>query len=790
MDEYLYMKNKNIDWEDELEAEERSSDNRGVQRFIGRILANWYWFVLCGLIGFSVAFLRVRYTVPTYKIQAKLLVSDDKKGSGASAADALGELSGLMGTKSSVDNEVEVLKTRDLIHEVVLVEKAYITFSKMGTVHAVPVSELPYTITLLTNPDSIEAHFVCNIEPINDSTAELVINGSKLSITFGRDFRIPGIGTLNIMNQGNLEEGYGFTIVPPKRKASELLQALSVSVTNKSVSTIDLVLDHQLPKIGEKLLNSLIARHVERNLNDKNVVADSTLSFINARLVKITDELAGVEDNISGYKQRTQLADISEQSRILLETSAENTKSLAASQTQLDILDAVGTYLKDEDNPRVVPSSVIPNDMVFNNLVERYNELVLQRERLLLANTENNPLVENVTGQIKNLREDMINNVANTRRQLHYSKQSQVQLSNRISAQIERVPTIERGYIDLARLQQIKQEQYIFLQQKWEETAISRTANVSNSKVIDSPKADENPFLPQKGLIYVIGLALGLLLPLLLIYIQQLLNVKIQSVDDIDTYSNLPILGLIAHSAEEDQVVVTKTSRSAIAEQFRALRTNLDFALQGGKTVLFTSSMAGEGKSFVALNIAVSLALLDKKVLLMELDLRKPSVTSKLGLAAGKGFSHFVVKPEMKWEEIIMKSGAHELVDLIQAGAIPPNPAELLVHPRTANLMNELKEKYDYILIDAPPVGMVTDAQLLAKYADACLYLVRQGRTYKEQLRIPNDLQAKGKIKPIHLIVNDVKISSGYYSNYGYGYGYGDYAQEQKAVGWWKFWAK
>jgi len=330
----------------------------------------------------------------------------------------------------------------------------------------------------------------------------------------------------------------------------------------------------------------------------------------------------------------------------------------------------------------------------------------------------------------------------------------------------------------LARLQQIKQAQYIFLQEKWEENAIARTANVSNSKLIDSPKAEEFPISPKKKMILALGLILGLAVPFAIIYLLDLLNVKVENLTDVKNVSNLPVLGMISHSNVNEQVVVTKSSRSAIAEQFRAMRTNLEFALNGGKTILFTSSMSGEGKSYVALNLAVSLALLDKKVLIMELDLRKPSITAKLGLAQGKGFSHYIVRPEMPAQDIIIPSGVHEHVHLVQAGAIPPNPAELLVSERANMLMKELKESYDYIIIDAPPVGLVTDAQLLSRYADACLYLVRQGFTYKEQLHLPTDLVAQNKINNIQLVINDVVAKGGYYGNYGYGYGYGDYGQE------------
>ncbi len=778
------------DWNDEFEFEDRQSDNKELMRFVGQVLSNWYWFFLCGILGILLAFFYLRYTVPVYTVEAKLLVSDDKKGGSSLEGSLMGDLSGLMGAKSSVDNEVEVLLTHDLMREMVYADSSYISYFAEGTFKARSVYSAPFEVSILSDPDSIRE--IISLGIAQDEGGQLVLTNpdTTFQVAIGKPFTIDEVGLLQINNIGQIlkEQPYGFTIRPVGKVVAGLMQALSVSVTNKNVSTIDLVLKSSLPKRGEEQLQMLIQKYVQRNLDDKNVIADSTLSFINARLTAITQELAGVEDRISGYKQRTQLADMTEQSRILLENSASYTKSLAEIDVQLSSLDAMSNYLRDVNNPRVVPASVVLQDAAFNALINRYNELVLQRERLLLANTEDNPLVKNITVQIAGVREDMISSLASTKRNLELSRSKQAQMSNQLTSQIQRVPTIERGYIDLARLQQIKQAQYIFLQEKWEETAIGRTANVSNSKVIDAPRSSEEPISPKTKIIYILGLFAGLLLPFGILYIKGLLNVRVMSMDDIERGNKLPILGTVTHSDEQGQVVITKTSRSPIAEQFRAIRTNLEFALQGKKTILFTSSMSGEGKSYVALNLAVSLALLGKKVLIMELDLRKPSITTKLNLSAGKGFSHYVVRPEMRLEDVLTPSGVHEHVDLIQAGAIPPNPAELLVSARAEQLMQTVKEHYDYVLMDAPPVGMVTDAQLLNRYADVCLYLVRHGHTFKEQLRIPNDLVSKERISPIQLIVNDVKATGSYYSNYGYGYGYGygEYGQEDKSKKWWQ----
>lgn len=777
--------NKKIDWEEEFEFEEAKADNKDLQRFIGRVLANWYWFVACALVGIAVAFVYLRYTIPVYKISAKLIVEDDKKGGGMMGASALGELSGMMGAKNSVDNEVEILRTTDLMHNMVLQEKAYISYYRKGNVKDMPVFRAPFRLILITNPEDIQVPFKLSLKS-NKGQLQLSNSDTSFNIAYNKAFTLPDVGTVEVQSNplfiGDAADEFGFSIAPVKKVVASLMASFSAEVTNKLVSTIDLSLDNTVRQRGEQLLGALIQVYIRQNLHDKNVVADSTLSFINSRLEKIKNELAGVEDKISGYKQSTKLADISQQSRILLESSAGYTKSVAEVETQLAMLDALSDYLKDSQNPRVVPSAVMPSDVGFNALVAKYNELVLQRERLLMANTEENPVVQNVTSQIAGLRSDMIANLKSTRRNLEFLRSSESQLARTVNTQIQQVPTIERGYIDLARLQQIKQAQYIFLQEKWEETAIGRTANVSNAKIIDTPKAGDEPISPKKKMIYALGLILGLAIPFAILYIKDLLNVRVRGLDDVKRLSSLPILGTISRVAEEKgAVVVSKSSRSPISEQFRAMRTNLEFSLRGGNTILMTSSMSQEGKSFVALNLAMTLSLLDKKVLLMELDLRKPSLTTKLGMESHKGFSHYIVRPDMTIEDIIIPTSVHEGVDMIQAGAIPPNPAELLIHPRAVALLEELKQRYDYVIIDAPPVGLVTDAQLLSRYADVCLYLVRQDFTYKEQLQIPNELMRRGQIKHIELVVNDVFAKSGYYGNYGYGYGYGygDYGQEE-----------
>ncbi len=785
------MRNNDTDWEeDRLNS---GSENKNLVRFLARLISNWYWFILCIVLGLSVAHLNIRYSIPSYNINAKILIADNGASNGMAAA--FGELPGISSTNYSVENEVEILQTGDLMRQVVLVDKAYISFFFEGNIQRSPILETPFKVDLLNDPDSILKSQEFKIKALKGNNLELTNADTLIRVLSGRPFYLVGVGKVMFtkLQESYVDDGnYGVRFSTVKQAIAHKSGAISVGVTNKNVSTISLTLVDQLPKRGESFLNSFIVKYMERDLNDKNIVADSTLSFISSRLSKITEELAGVEDKLTGYKRNNQLFDLSEQGKTFLQNSTIYTNSLAEIETKLAAIDDVAAYLSDTNNPRVVPSMTLFEDVAFAGLVNSYNSLVLQRERLLMGNTLENPLVKNINAQLASVREDMISYLDNARQQIELARSKQQQLSNRVTSQIQQVPTIERGFIDLSRLQQIKQAQYIFLQEKWEETAITRTANVPNAKIIDSPKAEALPFSPKTNIVYLAGLLAGLFLPLLVIVLKDMLNVRIRGIEDIDRHNRQPILGMISHSSDSEQVVVTKTSRSPIAEQFRAIRTNLEFALKGGKTILFTSSMSGEGKSYIALNLAVTLALLDKKVIIMELDLRKPSITTKLGLSSNKGFSHYIVRPDMSIEDIIMSSGTHENVHLIQAGAIPPNPAELLIHPRAKQLMVELAERYDYILMDAPPVGIVTDAQLLSRYSDLCLYIVRQNHTFKEQLRIPNDLVAQEKIRPIQIIVNDIKSKGGYYGSYGYGYGYGygDYGQESTKSKRWTFWKK
>lgn len=743
-----------------------------------KLLDKWPWFLISIFACLLIAFIYTRYTPPSYQINAKLIVNDDQKGSGVGKqADALMDLGGIMGSKNSVDNEVEILKTRFLMEQVVREMQLNIVYSKKIDFVSRELYHAPFTVNIVKGVDTINTTKI-NVVKVSPSKFLVSTKGFKKEVSWNEQFSISGIGILRL-EPDHIEEldngEYSITVSSIDSRVASLMGQLSVAASNKQVSIIDLRLSYPLSNKGEDILNTLIKKYTQSNLNDKNAVADSTYRFIKERLNVIASELGDVENKVETFKQRNQLADMSEQGKLLVQSSGEFSSELAKAETQVTVINELEKYLKDSaNNKRAFPSSLIPQDMVFSNIMEHYNSLLIEREKQLLGVTEQSPFIQNIDKQIAELRGNMLSNIQNTKKTALLTRDKLRSQLNSTESQISGVPQIEKNYLKLARNQQIKQELYIFLMQKAEETSISKNANISIAKTIDPPKSDVKPISPKKSVIYIFGLIAGLIFPIILIFGQELLNTSIKTKEEITTLTNVPVIGEISHNSSEDNLVVANQSRSAISEQFRALRTNLSFYLKADneKVILLTSSMSGEGKSFTAINLGNILALAGKKVLLMELDLRKPGLSAKLNVHNDIGFSNFTISPTIGMADIIKPLSINKNMFIVSSGPLPPNPAETLMNEHVPNLIEELKKEFDYIIMDAPPVGIIADAQLLSRYADVTLYLVRQKITQKDQLKIVEDLYQTKKMKNIGIVVND--IVSKYY---GYGYGYGNYGQ-------------
>lgn len=753
------------------------NENVNLKNIFDKLIDKWYWFLLSVVFFLIVAFLYIRLTPPTYEINARVLVSDDEKGGGLAAkAGALMDLGGLLGSKNSVDNEAEIFKTRFLMEQVVRkMQLNLIYLKKSGFVNR-EIYNPPFKIEIISSVDTIVKTKI-DIKAEGGGKFKISNKGFYREVFWNSDFKVDSIGVLRIVPTlgGEIKGDYSVVINSIDERVADLMKNLSVSVTSKLVSVIDIGLSYPVPKKGEDILNVLIDQYKTESLSDKNAIADSTAKFIKERLSDIAVELGDVENQVETFKKRNNLADMSEQGKLLVQTISNYSAELAKAESQVNILNDLEKYMLDESrNKRVFPSSIVPQDMAFSSLLGSYNALLIERDRLLLDQSENSPFVKNIDKQIDQMRKGILSNIQNTKNTYVVTRDKLREEVNKAEGKVEGVPLVEKNYLRLARSKEIKQEIYIFLMQKAEETAISKTSNISVSKTIDPPKAVIKPISPKKSVIYFLALIIGTALPTAFIWIRDLLNTTISTKEDIILITQVPIIGEISHNSSNDNLIVSNQGRSAISEQYRALRTNLSFYLKNEdqKIILLTSSISGEGKSFTAINLGNILALSGKKVLLMELDLRKPGLSAKLMVKNDFGFSNYTIKPEMDIKEIIKPLVINKNMFIISSGPLPPNPAETLMSEHVPRLIQELKKQFDYIILDAPPIGIITDAQLLANYADVTLYLVRQNVTNKAHIEIVEDLYRSNKMKNLGIVVNDITSKT-----YGYGYGYGQYGQ-------------
>ena len=771
------MSNRRLDQQDIFV--EKNKINFAI--LFSKLLNNWYWFFISIFLCLFISYLYLRYTPQTYNTSARILISDDQnKNSDDNLLNKA--LGGQFGASSNVLGEAEILKTRHLMVNVVHELKSYITYFHKGQVRSVDLyKDSPVQLIIYATEDSIRPKLL----EVSLKEGSVLVTSGKFTkqVKFKEMFNIPGLGNVH------LEKGVG--IMKPDEvyliKISSVLQSvrnlnnnLKVTIPIKDVNIISLDFASQVPSQTEDVLNSLIRAYVQGNINDKNKVADNTIAFIEDRLQFVGRELGNIEGSVQNFKQQNKIMDITAQSGQLIASTTDYSTQLAKVETQISVLKSIESYVEDaKTNKSVVPSGALLDDPNFAALVARYNDVVLEKEKSSLRQTEGNPYMQSINAQIASAKSDMLAGLSSLKKSLSISKDKILASTNTIAGQVHNVPKVERTFLDLARQQQIKQDLYVFLMTKREETAISKTSNISNCKVIEPPSS-VGPVSPIPSNVMGYGFILGLLIPFGVIFIGDRLDKKVGTSESIKDLTQVSIIGEIGTSPDVDAVIVTvEGSRTPISEQFRALRTNLSFFLNGDeKHIMITSSMSGEGKSFIALNLALILAISGKKVVVVELDLRKPTLSKKLNLKNDMGFTNYVISKDTLVQNIIKPSMIHENLSLVSSGNVPPNPTEIILNERADDLMNKLSQLYDYVIIDAPPIGMVTDAQLLSKYVDLTLYVVRQGYTFKDQMSIPQELYVNKRMKRIALVLNDVKTSA----SYGYGYGYG-YMEEVKKPG-------
>lgn len=755
-------------------------EDLGLENLLKKFRAKWYWFLIAVIVCGAFAFYLANSQTPVHVIHSTVLINDPKKGAASSDVQKLGELSTSSGT--AVETEAEVLRTRYLMEQVVKEMKLNITYYVKDLLRDKQLYSAPFVVDLVQPADTIyPTTFELNFLP--KGKIELTTENLHIMTFYSKPIKIQGVGVIQILKTEkapDLNADYRFDITSIDQKVEALVAGMTVLVPNKTAAIIDITFNYPVPKLGEDILSNLIHTYVQTNLDNRNRLADSSYAFIQNRLSYLGGELGDLEENIQGFKQQNQITEMSEQSSLLIANNSQLVNELAKVETQLSVVTSLRQYMQRQvSGSSIIPSTIMVSDPLFNTLVEKYNSLLLERDRRLISATETSTVVVNLNKQIVDARNNMLASLNSSINSLQITRNN---LSGRIKSaesQVQNVPAKERNYLDLARQQKIKEELFIYLMQKGEETAISKTYNTPNSSNVDPPKAEISPISPKKPVYYLTGVLLGLLIPAGVIYGKFLMNTRIDSREDISKRTHVSVIGEIGHNTNSGNLVVVNKSRSPVAEQFRALRTTLSFLMKQpeDKTILVTSGMPGEGKSFTTVNLGNVLAITGKKVVLVELDLRKPNLSEKLGLSPDFGFTNYVADPDLKTTDILQRLSINENLYLVSAGILPPNPAETLMSHRTSAFLGELRSIFDYIIIDVPPIGVVTDAELLTAFTDLCIYVVRQNHTRKSEIAIVEKMHRNKRMKKLGILVNDIKTTAGSGYHTGYSQNYGTYGK-------------
>ena len=756
---------------------------------IEKYLIHWKWFVLGGFLAISIAFLYLRYATSQFSASAVILIKDDKK-TGVSAELAVFEDLGLSGTGKNIDNEIEIIKSRKIIGDVIKNLDLNITYYTKGRIKETEsYKNTPFQIIFKVKDKAhYELDTVINILKINENEFQLLsVEDEKISThSFGESVK-SGLGEFKIVKNTAIQknktskEALRVVIRPLTKLIDSYKAKVNVSPVNKKSTVVTLSLTSAVKLKAENFLDSLVSSYNRDAILDKNLVSLKTKIFIDDRLSLVKKDFDNVNLELKDYKTSNDVTNIEAESQLILSGIDQVRNKIIDANIQLVLSNSLyKELLKSSTKNNLLPTNLGLEDASIATSIAQYNTLIQNRNRLLRTASEINPTVRNLSAQIGGLKSSLIKSLENSRKGIELTLEELNKEDQKIKAKVSGVPVQELELGKIRLQQEITSGLYSYLLKKKEETDISLAVTVPNAKIIDKAYGSNIPVSPKRQIIYLAAVLLGLLIPFVIIYLKNLFDTKIHNRKDIEDAISVPFLGDVPKSDIKEKIVIGGNARSSSAEAFRLIRTNLDFMLANNtnsncNTIFITSTTSGEGKSFTSLNIASSLALSGKKVLLIGMDLRAPKITQYLEIADRKGVTNYITDESLTLNDLVFNVESVKNLDIISSGAIPPNPAELLLTKRVESLFTAAKEEYDYLVVDTAPVNLVTDTLLLAKFADLFLYVVRANYLDKRLLSVPQSLYKEKRLSNMAIILNDTDPKKSYGYGFGYGYGYGGY---------------
>lgn len=785
-----------------VQEDEEQSSSFNFKTIYTIFLLNWKWFVLSLIICLGVAAIYLRYTTSIYQVTAKILIKDDS-GSGSRRSSVLSSSNlGIVRNSDGIENEMEIIKSKRIAEQAVRDLKLYASYRLEGRVKdAIVYKSQPICVDIdPAHLESLDAPI--NLE-ITRTGTQYQVNGSYTIVskttgevqqyTLRKDFTtLPvaintraGILTLTANATTPLPEGKKLkvSLIAPRYVAGGYAGSLSVSRLGEATTIAQLVLTDAMPQRASDYLKQLTVCYNRQANEDKNEIARLTEEFINGRLEKINAELGDTEGKLEDYKRRNNIISVEANAGQAMANQDAYSKKLAEANTQIELLQSLTEYMNEPGNRyQPLPANIGLSDATASSLITRYNEVVLERNRILRSASEASPSVTPLTAQLDDLTNGIRRAMAQARRTMEIERNSVSAQYGKYSGQVSSNPEQERMLTQIGRQQDVKSGLYLMLLQKREENSISLAATADKGKLIDDPQM-AGKVAPKDTTILAVAVAIAIALPSLVLFLIAFFRYKIEGHDDLARLTELPIIADIAVASDtaktKADIVVHENQNNQMEEIFRTLRTNVQFMLkEDHNVILFTSSTSGEGKTFTAANLAVSFALLDKKVILLGLDIRKPRLAELFEINDHQhGITPLLTLTDPTAEEIrsqIIPSGINNNLDLLMAGPIPPNPTELIARQSLDQIIDHLKHTYDYVLIDTAPVGLVTDTIYIGRVADLTVYVCRADYTPKSCISIVNDLARDQKLPNVGMVINGIDMSK---KKYGYYYGYGKYGR-------------
>lgn len=780
------------------EYSDKKESNFDLKAEIYKYLTHWKWLVLGCLLGLTVAYLYNRYTIPEFATESSMMVLSNEKNnvigalpSGGANVLAIGE--------NSLDNQIETLKSKRLVEKVVDEQDLNVFYYIEGKVIAVEVYKNTPLVIEFVSPEEVvhKANLDIFVTPKSADSFTLVEESSEYSKThkYGEIIKLHGLEFKINPNKDSVEttNTVNIKVKPLRYVANNFVYSLNIFPKGHANDILSLYLNGPVPEKSQDFLNSLMYHFNADGVSDKRQVAESTAGFIQERLEIISGELDSVEGGIAQFKRENRIMDVTSSAGEYMNKSTMAEEQIFKLETERMILDALKSALTSAKPYRLLPANMGDSEGGISSLISEYNSLVFERNSYLKTSTTKNPLVQGITEELDALKENLLDNIESSKESIGIQLRELNQLDRSAEGQFSTFPGLEKGIRSIERQQQIKEQLYLFLLQRREESAIAFAATSPVAKVIDPAFTYNQPVDPKPWVILTGGGIIGFLIPLLIIFGINFLDTKVHHKGDLQPLTEtIPFLGEIPRVASDQNEVIQVNDRSPLAESFRILRTNLAYFVQSrnrekAEVIFVTSTIKGEGKTFVSFNLARTLASTGKKVLLIGADIRNPKLHkySEETLET-KGLSDFLYDFETDSKDIIKSTNQDNiLVDVVYSGAIPPNPAELFMNDRMRELLKNEEANYDYIILDTAPTMIVTDTLLISPLADTTIYVTRAGYTEKKLLNFPKDLKDQGKLKRVAVVLNDVdykKFSYGAKYGYAYGYGYGYGVDEEKGL--------